>query len=135
MILRTEKLSKNFGSVQAVDVVSLAVPEGQMRAIIGPNGAGKTTLLDLIVNRIRPSSGRVYFKEKDITHWPPHNIAKIGIGKCFQISKIFPELTTFQNIEIACISKLGRTYNMYSPGSSNLAQDVRRIMHSIGLEN
>ncbi|MBR3270759.1 MAG: ATP-binding cassette domain-containing protein [Clostridia bacterium] len=62
--IRTENLSKNFGAVQAVKNVSLSVPEGQMHAVIGPNGAGKTTFMDLIVNKTRPSAGKVFFFEK-----------------------------------------------------------------------
>jgi branched-chain amino acid transport system ATP-binding protein len=106
-----------------------------MRAIIGPNGAGKTTFLDLVTNRSHPTSGRVYFKDKDITRLPPSTIAKMGIGKCFQISKIFPELTAYENIEVACISKAGRTYNMYSSGTDAIEKEVAQIIESIGLSN
>ena len=133
MILRTVGLSKDFGSLRAVNNVSLEIKDGQMRAIIGPNGAGKTTLLDLITNRTRPTSGQVYFKEKDITYLPPYAIVKLGIGKCFQISKLFPELTVFENIQIACISKAGKVYKMYLPGSDAMHDESRQIINSIGL--
>jgi branched-chain amino acid transport system ATP-binding protein len=133
MILRTVGLSKDFGSLRAVNNVSLEIKDGQMRAIIGPNGAGKTTLLDLITNRTRPTSGQVYFKEKDITYLPPYAIVKLGIGKCFQISKLFPELTVFENIQIACISKAGKVYKMYLPGSDAMHDEARQIINSIGL--
>ncbi len=133
MILKTSGLTKNFGSLRAVDNVDLEIRQGQMKAIIGPNGAGKSTLLDLITNRTRPTSGNVYFQDKEITRLPPYTIAAKGIGRCFQISKLFPELTVFENIQIACISRRHKVYNMYTPGSRILKDEVYKIMESIGL--
>jgi branched-chain amino acid transport system ATP-binding protein len=135
MILKTVGLSKDFGSLRAVDSISMEIKEGQIRAIIGPNGAGKSTFLDLITNRCRPTTGRVYFKEKEITNLPPHMIVKMGIGKCFQISKLFPNLTVFENIQIACISQAGKAYNMYLTGSNTLKREAIQIIESIGLIN
>jgi branched-chain amino acid transport system ATP-binding protein len=133
MILKTEGLTKEFGSLKAVDNVSLEVKEGEIRAIIGPNGAGKSTFLDLITNRTRPTSGKVYFKNKEITNLPPYNIVKLGMGKCFQVSKLFPELTVFENIQIALINKKGKVYNMYSSGQNILQDESLQILKSIEL--
>jgi branched-chain amino acid transport system ATP-binding protein len=133
MILKTENLNKHFGSLVAVDHVDLEINEGQMQAIIGPNGAGKTTLLDLITNRTRPTSGKVYFKGKDITYMQPYDVVKLGIAKCFQISKLFSQLTVFENIQIACISKAGRVYDLYRQGSNIMHDEVAQIIDSIGL--
>lgn len=133
MILKTVGLSKNFGSLQAVNDVSLEIKEGTIRAVIGPNGAGKTTLFDLITNRTNPTSGKVYFQGKDITYLPPHKIVKLGIGKCFQISKLFPELNVFENIQIACISRAKKVFNMYSSGNKTMRDEVLQIINSIGL--
>ena len=132
-MLKTIDLIKNFGSLRAVENVSLEIEEKEIRAIIGPNGAGKSTLLDLITNRSRPTSGRVYFNGREITNLPPYKISSIGIGKCFQISKLFPELTAFENVQIACISKCGRTYNMYSAGSRAVDKEVNTILDLTGL--
>ena len=133
MILKTVGLSKDFGSLKAVNDVSLEIKEGSIRAVIGPNGAGKTTLFDLITNRTRPTSGKVYFQDKDITYLPPYKIVRLGVGKCFQISKLFAELTVFENIQIACIGKAGRVYNMYSPGHKVMRDEALGIIKSIGL--
>lgn len=135
MILKTVGLSRHFGSLKAVNDVSLEIKERSMRAVIGPNGAGKTTLFDLITNRTRPTSGKVYFQGKDITCLPPYKIVKLGIGKCFQISKLFPELSVFENIQIACIGKARKVYNMYSPGNKAMRDEVLQITNSIGLTN
>jgi branched-chain amino acid transport system ATP-binding protein len=133
VILKTVGLSKDFGSLRAVNDVSLEIKEGTIRAVIGPNGAGKTTLFDLITNRTHPTSGKVYFQGKDITYLPPYKIVKLGIGKCFQISKLFPELTVFENIQIACISRARKVFNMYSPGNNAMRDEVLQIINSIGL--
>jgi branched-chain amino acid transport system ATP-binding protein len=133
VILKTVGLNKDFGSLRAVNSASLEIQEGTVRAVIGPNGAGKTTLFDLITNRTRPTSGKVYFQEKDITYLPPHKIVKLGIGKCFQISKLFPELSVFENIQISSISRAKKVYNMYSPGNNAMRDEVLQIINSIGL--
>jgi branched-chain amino acid transport system ATP-binding protein len=133
MILKTIDLVKDFGSLRAVNHVSLEIEEGEVRAIIGPNGAGKSTLLDLITNRSHPTSGRVYFRDKEITHLPPFTIASRGIGRCFQISKLFLGLTTFENVKIACISKEGKVYHMVSLRSNLPGHEVTKILNSVGL--
>jgi branched-chain amino acid transport system ATP-binding protein len=133
MILRTSDLVKDFGSLRAVNHVSLEIEEGEVRAIIGPNGAGKSTLLDLITNRSHPTSGRVYFRDKEITHLPPFTIASRGIGRCFQISKLFLGLTTFDNVQIACISKGKKVYHMVSVKSNLPGHEVTEILNSVGL--
>jgi len=134
MILNTIDLVKDFGSLRAVNQVSLEIEAGEVRAIIGPNGAGKSTLLDLITNRSHPTSGRVYFRGKEISHLPAFTIASRGIGRCFQISKLFPGLTTFENIQIACISRWGKVYNMYSSKNNVLDHKIMNILDSIGLD-
>jgi branched-chain amino acid transport system ATP-binding protein len=133
VILKTVGLSKDFGSLRAVNDVNLEIEEGSIQAVIGPNGAGKTTLFDLITNRTHPTSGKVYFQEKDITYLPPDKIVKQGIGKCFQISKLFPELSVFENIQVSCISKARKVYNMYLPGSDVMQDEVLEMIDSIGL--
>jgi branched-chain amino acid transport system ATP-binding protein len=133
LILRTLNLDKYFGSLHAVDNVSLDIEEGEVRAIIGPNGAGKSTLLDLVSNRTRSSSGRVFFRDSEITGLPPHKIASRGIGRCFQVSKLFPGLTAFDNVQIACIIRSDKTYDMFSSGDETYREDVLRHLESVGL--
>src|SRR5947209_20572685 len=100
-LLETQALSKDFGGLRAVSAVSLRVEQGTLHSIIGPNGAGKTTLFNLIGGSIKPSSGRVLFKGRDITPLPMHRIAHLGIGRAFQIINIFPNLTTLENVRLA----------------------------------
>jgi len=107
VILETHKLRKEFGALVAVDNVSLKVRARTLHSIIGPNGAGKTTFFNLLSGNIAPTSGRVIFKGRDITHLPLHRTAHLGIGRSFQITNIFANLTVLENIRLAC-QALGR---------------------------
>ena len=98
MLLRTSNLTKHFGGITAVSDVDICVEEGRIIGLIGPNGAGKTTLINLLSGFLRPSGGSVFFEEKDVTGKKPHLLARMGIGRTFQITPVFGEFTTFKNI-------------------------------------
>jgi branched-chain amino acid transport system ATP-binding protein len=98
--LQIENLSRRFGSVTAVDDVSLGVEPGEFLSVIGPNGAGKTTLFNMITGLIRPTSGQVSFEDRDITYLPAARRVQLGLVRTFQITEIFPELTVHDNIKI-----------------------------------
>ena len=99
-LLRVENVSRHFGSLVAVDDVSLTVESGELRAIIGPNGAGKTTFFNLISGFFPPSSGRIFFADDDVTALPAHRRVAMGMARTFQITEIFPELTVRENLRI-----------------------------------
>jgi branched-chain amino acid transport system ATP-binding protein len=99
-LLRVEAASCRFGSLVAVDQVSLAVQPGELRAVIGPNGAGKTTFFNLISGYITPTSGRIFLDDHDITGMPPHARIAHGMARTFQITEIFPELSIRENLRI-----------------------------------
>jgi len=105
VILRTEKLTKAFGGLIAVNNLDLTIPEGEVRAIIGPNGAGKSTLLLMIIGMLKPTEGKIFFKDKDITGLPPYKVFRLGISATFQTSNIFPNLSVYENIWIAAQSR------------------------------
>lgn len=98
MLLEINDLTKNFGGLIAVNQFTMCVGEGQIVGLIGPNGAGKTTVFNLITGVIRPSSGRVEFDGKNVTGKPPHTLAKLGIGRTFQLTPLFTEFTTLENV-------------------------------------
>jgi branched-chain amino acid transport system ATP-binding protein len=101
LLLRTEELSRSYGSLLAVDRVSLAVNEGELRSIIGPNGAGKTTFFKLISGEVAPSAGRIWFRGRDVTGLPQHAVARLGIAKSYQLTNVFPHLSVFENVRVA----------------------------------
>jgi branched-chain amino acid transport system ATP-binding protein len=100
-LLKVENVSKHFGSLVAVDNISMAVEQGELRAIIGPNGAGKTTFFNTISGFLLPSAGRIEFDGEDITTLLPARRVWRGIARTFQITEVFPELTVRENLRIA----------------------------------
>lgn len=113
-MLRVERLTKYFGDFLAVDDVSLNFESGVLTSIIGPNGAGKTTLINLLTGSLRPNKGKVFFKDKDITHLSIDKRVKEGISRSFQIMTIFPRLTIKQNIQLPALSLLGENQGFWS---------------------
>ncbi|MDQ6693121.1 MAG: ABC transporter ATP-binding protein [Chloroflexota bacterium] len=99
--LEARSLSRYFGGLRAVDGVDLHVERGSLHSVIGPNGAGKTTLFNLISGYIKPTSGSVYLEGKPITGLPLHRMAHLGIGRSFQITNVFPNLTVVENARLA----------------------------------
>ena len=110
-LLQTSQLSKQFGGVKAVDSVSIDLQEGELLGIIGPNGSGKTTLVNLITGFVRPDSGQVFYRGRDITRLMPHTIMGLGIARTFQMVKPFYGLPAFKNLIIP----------LYSPRVKRLA--------------
>jgi urea transport system ATP-binding protein len=90
-----------FDGFHALDGVDLAVPEGELRFLIGPNGAGKTTLIDVITGLTRPASGTVRFDGRDLVGRKEHHIVRLGVGRTFQTSVVFEELTVLENLDLA----------------------------------
>ena len=124
MYLRTEKISKHFEALKAVDQIDFNLKEGQLKSIIGPNGAGKTTLFNLMAGVYPPTGGKVFFKEQEITHLSLHQISQLGITKTYQITHIFPSLTVFENVRIAAQSRQ-TSFNFWK--STHSLQEVNRM--------
>ena len=136
IILETKKLRKEFGALVAVDDVSVKVRKNTLHAIIGPNGAGKTTFFNLLSGNIEPTSGSVFYKGRDITHQPVHRTIHSGIGRSFQITNIFPNLTVFENIRLASQSLGADNFKFWRAASSfeKYNQRTANVLKQVGLE-
>lgn len=110
--LATEHLTVQFSGLKAVDRVSLSVEKGELRVLLGANGAGKTTLMDLISGKIKSTAGRVVIDGVNVTNWEEHRIARIGVGRKFQIPSVFRELTVRENLAIASCKSVGLVSNL-----------------------
>ncbi len=99
-LLEVDNVVRAFGSLVAVNGVSLKIEPGDLHAVIGPNGAGKTTFFNLISGFFPPSSGRIRFRDRDITAAPAHQRVALGMARTFQITEIFPELTVYENVRV-----------------------------------
>jgi branched-chain amino acid transport system ATP-binding protein len=134
VLLRTERLTRAFGSLIAVDRVDVTIRAGELRSIIGPNGAGKTTFFRLISGEMAPSSGRIVFRDRDITGLAQHQVARLGIAKSYQITNVFPHLTVHENVRVA-VQGHARAFNFWS--RADRLTDVRdratALLKTVGL--
>ncbi len=97
-LLQVTRLSKPFGGVQAIMNVSFELAKGEILGVIGPNGSGKTTLVNLITGFVKPSTGTILFKGTDITGFPPHKIANMGLTRTFQVMRPYHSLSAYKNL-------------------------------------
>ena len=135
VLLRTEQLTRAFGSLIAVDHVGITIGRGELRSIIGPNGAGKTTLFRLISGELAPSGGRIWFDRRDITGLPQHHIARLGVAKSYQITNVFPRLSVLENVRVA-VQGHARSFDFWSRADRLVGTRDRAfaILESIRLE-
>jgi len=135
MILNVERVKKSFDGFVAVNGVSFSVKTGEICSIIGPNGAGKTTLFNLITGHLPVDEGRLLFKGKDITRTPPHKICRLGMGRSFQRTNIFPRLTVFENIQAALVAHRGESLNFFKPVESLFREETQALLERVGLKD
>ncbi len=112
-ILETKNLTKSFGGITAVNNVSLRLERGSLKSLIGPNGSGKTTFFNLITGSLQPSSGKIFFNGEDITNYSMDRVNRKGISRSYQITNIFPMLTTFENIRLAIQSRYSKKISFF----------------------
>ena len=127
VLLRTEAVTKSFSGFVAVRGVSLEVKRGTIHALIGPNGAGKTTYFNLLTRFMPVTSGRIFFKGRDITRATPHDVAHMGIVRSFQISAVFPRLSVRENVRVALQRSRGGTFRFWRSSRSLAALDGRAM--------
>src|SRR4029453_13632560 len=113
-ILVTQGLSRRFGGLMAVNDVAIGLETGMLHAVLGPNGAGKTTLINLLSGELPASGGVIRYKGENITRLPPDRRSRLGIGRSFQKTNIFPTFTTFENCRLAAQSRIPRALHVAS---------------------
>jgi len=136
IVIRTVNLTKKFGELKAVDDVNLRVKRGSTHAIIGPNGAGKTTLFNLLCGVLKPTSGRIYIKDVDVTGKPPHFIASLGVGRSFQLPSLFPNLTILENVRLGVQAKFKNKSLIFwkkLDSFTNITREAMRVLAMVGL--
>ena len=134
-ILQTERLSKSFGALTAVDRVSLAIEAGSLHSIIGPNGAGKTTLFNLLTGAFAPTSGKIFFDGEDITGTAASRVAHLGLARSFQRTTVFPAFSLLHNVWVAAFAASGRSALAWrnADGYPEVAERARRALADVGL--
>lgn len=136
-ILETADLTIRFGGHVAVDHVSLAVEPFVLKSIIGPNGAGKTTLFNLMTGQYKPTEGRVFLMGEDITGLSAVRRTRLGIGRSFQLTNIFPVLTVLENVRVAIQAREGVGFNFWRHylRFSGLEDEAYAILEDVMLDD
>ncbi|WP_161949605.1 ABC transporter ATP-binding protein [Bacillus dakarensis] len=142
MILQLNGISKRFGGLQAVSNCSFTVEKGKVVALIGPNGAGKTTIFNLITGALKPDSGSIYFKGKDITNVQEHKRVHLGMARSFQDVRALTEMTVLENVILACPSRYAESPllslvrpNQVRKEESHNIKKVFEILEYVGLSD
>lgn len=135
-ILAASDLRKSYGDFVALDGVSFQVQAEEFVSIIGPNGAGKTTLINVLTGLLRPNTGKVFFKDREITGIGPQRLAKLGIARSFQLVNIFPEFTVDEFLQVAIFSRQGKgTHFFTSRGRDHeVRSEAEELATLFGLE-
>jgi branched-chain amino acid transport system ATP-binding protein len=136
-LLCTENLCRSFGGVMATNRVCFSVDNQGLTSIIGPNGAGKTTFINIVTGKIGASSGKIFFKGREITNKPTHELVKMGICRTFQINSIFENLSVFENLRIARQAKDGGSLRIFSSKQSlkTVTEKTWALVERLGLKD
>jgi ABC-type branched-subunit amino acid transport system ATPase component len=127
--LELDRVTVRYGGVEALREVSFAVEPGALVALVGPNGAGKTTVFDVVSGLVRPTSGAIRLDGRALAGRPAHHVAALGIGRTFQIARLFPGLPVLDNVLV------GVTFGRRPPESAGERQrQARRLLEVVGLE-
>src|SRR4051812_31290276 len=134
-MLEITALTKNFGALRATDGVTLNIQDGETHAIIGPNGAGKTTLIGQLAGNIRPDAGTIRFAGEDVTRLPAPRRARRGLARSFQITSIYRDFSTLQNVALAVQACSGHSFRFWRPAhqDESLLSPSRKILDEVGL--
>ncbi len=135
MILKVENLNKSFGGILASRNLDLQVEEHEVHAIVGPNGGGKTTLMAQLSGLSKPDSGKILFKDRNITPLSTHKRVHIGLASSFQITSIIQSMTMLDNILLAVQSLQGHSYKFWAPvsGDAGMRETALNVLENVGL--
>lgn len=134
-ILRVENLTVDFSGFKAITNLNFAMKEGELRVVIGPNGAGKTTLCDAITGKVKPTEGKIYFHDKEISHLPEYKIARRGIGRKFQTPRVFLNLSVYENVELAYNQHKGVLETLFAKRNQAEREQIMHVLDVCGLDD
>ena len=132
--LETVELTKSFGGVRAVDAATVTFRQGRINALIGPNGSGKTTFFNCVTGMIRPDSGRVSYRGQDITRKASHRIAGRGVGRSFQLCRIFPRMTVLENMLVG-VRAGGLLHRLAGARNAGDMAKARELLRRVGIDH
>ena len=125
----------SFNGFHAIDRFDFAVSKGELRCLIGPNGAGKTTALDLICGKLKPTSGELLLDGRRLNNMEEHEIALAGVGRKFQVPRVFRELSVRENLHVAYNKKIGVFANVFQFGHNGEREGLEKLAEFVGLQD
>ncbi|HBQ23276.1 MAG: ABC transporter ATP-binding protein [Alphaproteobacteria bacterium TMED150] len=134
-LLEVKGLSKAFLGIKANDDVQLSIHAGEVHGLIGPNGAGKTTAISLLSGELRPDSGQVFMDGKDITNLSAWRRIHMGLARSYQISRIFPDMTLLQNVQVSLQIAHGHSFRFVAPAFGSHGDEALAMLAKLGLED
>jgi len=135
-VLSTRALSKRFGGLAAVSDVSIEIHRGRLHALLGPNGAGKSTLINLLSGDLRPTSGSIHYRGREVTRLGADRRSRLGMGRSYQKTNIFGAFTAFENCRLAAQSRDPRPFHFFSDARAHppSCAEAERALAAAGLE-
>ena len=133
-ILQAEDISKSYGGIQALNACSASFAEGEINALIGPNGSGKTTLFNIMTGYERPDTGVVRLRGRDVTKAAPDKIFRMGVGRSFQLTRVFPRLSVIENVHVAA-QRRGLTAPLRPWTSPSERRAAHEVLDFVGLSH
>jgi branched-chain amino acid transport system ATP-binding protein len=127
-VLEVQGLSKAFGGIQAARDVSFSLEAGELLALIGPNGAGKTTCFNCLNGQLRPDAGSVRLQGRELVGLPPRRVARLGVGRTFQITRTFASMTVIENVQQALLARHGRTRSLWSAADRLYREEAAALL-------
>ncbi|MGI9463033.1 MAG: ABC transporter ATP-binding protein [Aestuariivirgaceae bacterium] len=137
VVLQIADLNKSFGGIHATRHVNLDVREQETHAVIGPNGAGKTTLISQLSGSLRPDSGQIVFKGRDISHMPEYRRSRAGLARSFQITSLLMSMSVLDNVALSVQAHDGHSFHFWRPARSEerLRQPALQVLEQVGLKD
>lgn len=132
-LLQVNGLSKRFGGNVAVDNISFDLPVGELLAMIGPNGAGKSTTFNMIGGQLAANAGSVTLNGIELLGLSPHKIARLGVGRSFQVAAIFSSLTVVENIQMALLARRSTIYSFWRPALKTYRTEALELLDQVGM--
>ena len=132
-VLRGERVTKRFGGLTAVDTVDFEIDRGEIVALIGPNGAGKSTLFNCVTGTLQPDTGRIYLQGEDVTDWSEHRIARAGLARTFQQTRVFGRMSVLRNVLVSGQTDRGLATTMRRADEST-RETADELLEYVGLD-
>jgi branched-chain amino acid transport system ATP-binding protein len=132
-VLSVRGLAKSFGGVQAVREASFALEAGELLAMIGPNGAGKTTCFNMLNGQLAPDRGTIALDGRDIVGLRPRQVARLGVGRTFQITQTFASMTVRENVQMALLARHRRLFSLFADAGSLYGAEALALLGRVGM--